>query len=248
MSEIRENPLNPGREALPYWIKIVLMNAVPLIGVLFYGWDARLIVIVYILETIVVGLAHVLRMVLVHRLYGKKPTTLARLAEIRAGHGPEGGISGGVLIPFFAVHYFFFIFVQGFVYSGFTHEKTVQILHDFNAAIQGEARWALIAFGIFQILHIGEELATGIHRHTPIDDLFFKPYKRIFVQQLVVIIGAFFISMGFKQLGPVIVLVVVKTGLDLLLAYIGNIRLRSWATGGDAEREKSWDDMGEKLK
>ncbi len=248
MAEIRESPLNPRREALPYWVKIVLMNAVPLIGVVFYGWDAQMIVIVYMLETIVVGLAHLLRMMLVHGLYGRKAGTLARLADIRAGHGPEGGISGGVLIPFFAVHYFFFIFVQGFVYSGFTHEKTGQILHDFYVAIQGEARWALLAFGVLQVLHIGEELVSGVHRHTPIDDIFFKPYKRIFVQQLVVILGAFFISFGFKQMGPFIVLVLVKTGLDLLLAYIGNIRLRSLATAGDAEKEKSWDEMGEKLK
>ena len=75
------------------WI-LVVANLLPLVGVFFFGWDARLILFIYWGENLVVGLLNVLKMVCIRGGVGENSTKL-------------------FMIPFFMVHFGGFCAVHG---------------------------------------------------------------------------------------------------------------------------------------
>ena len=85
-------------------IALLAANAIPLWGVLFLGWDAFYIVLLYWTENIVVGFYNVLKMVL-----APMPHPAAHLGKL-------------FLIPFFIVHYGGFTAVHGFFVLALFHD------------------------------------------------------------------------------------------------------------------------------
>ncbi|HHI68168.1 MAG TPA: hypothetical protein ENJ97_02455, partial [Planctomycetes bacterium] len=85
-----------GRGGLPpsAW-SLILSNLLPLAGVLFWGWDAFSLLLLFWMENVVIGVIHVFRLA---------------LAEGGTGMEKAGRF---FLIPFFAVHYGLFTFVHG---------------------------------------------------------------------------------------------------------------------------------------
>src|SRR5687768_15241830 len=84
---------------------LLVANLVPLVGVLFFGWDVAMILIAYWLENGIVGIFNVAKIVL-----AKGPSTQSVRARVCfAGESS----SNGVLAAFFAIHYGFFWLVHG---------------------------------------------------------------------------------------------------------------------------------------
>lgn len=181
---------------------LVLANLVPLAGVLFFGWDVMTILVLYWLENGIVGLFNVARMAIARGPAGQP-----------AGRAAVAGAAKVALIPFFLVHYGIFWVVHGvFVVS--------------LPAIAGAA--AADATGVYVVLGAAALLAShgvsfsanyigrGEYRAATIDGLFIAPYGRVVVLHLTVLLG------GFAALGAgwppalVALLVVFKTGVDLL--------------------------------
>src|ERR1039458_5462902 len=80
-------------------VSIILWNLLPVACVLFLGWQPLYIFICYALETIVIGIFNIFKMLTVYR-YGLPDP-------------PEQRGTGGLgMIPFFIFHYFFFVFGQ----------------------------------------------------------------------------------------------------------------------------------------
>src|ERR1051326_6744828 len=83
-------------------VALVFANAVPLIGVLFLGWQVFPLILLYWLENVIVGGLNVLRM------GGADPA------------GPVRWIAKVFLIPFFCVHFGGFTTIHGvFVFAMF---------------------------------------------------------------------------------------------------------------------------------
>ena len=88
---------------------LLVANAIPLIGVLFLGWNVWTILTIYWLENGVVGVFNVLKMA---RAEG--PLLGGVAAGSLTGYGlPIEGSAKVVLIPFFIVHYGLFWLVHG---------------------------------------------------------------------------------------------------------------------------------------
>ena len=76
-------------------LALVAANIAPLIGVLFFGWDAAVIVLLYWTENVVIGFYNILKMVLV-----KLEPSAPRFGKLLA-------------IPFFCIHFACFCGVHG---------------------------------------------------------------------------------------------------------------------------------------
>lgn len=224
-------------------LNILVTNAVPLVGVLLWGWDTEKVLITYILETIVVGVVHALRLCLVHFLYRNRPEVLARAEEIRHTFGSQG-LEGGFMIPFFLFHFFFFVAVQSMVLGGFTHGSMLSIL---QRLVTGLDDWSLssvlLSFSGIQLAYLGTELLSGKYTGSPLSTIFFQPYKRIVIQQLMVILGGFLLFMGFQNFGYLLVLVFTKMVVDIIMTFSNSLLIRRLITNGDPEKEKQWDDF-----
>jgi hypothetical protein len=96
---------------------LIIANLIPLVGVLWFGWDVWGILIIYWLENGIVGFFNVLKM---RRASGPEDGSPMAVADTRRrlnsfkvnGRSPNGS-EKAVLIPFFIMHYGTFWVVHG---------------------------------------------------------------------------------------------------------------------------------------
>ena len=91
-------------------VALIVANAIPLLGVLFFGWDVWTILIVYWLENGIVGVFNVLKM-----SYAAGPPEDAKVSAstYSVSGRPADQTSKAYLIPFFCMHYGIFWLVHG---------------------------------------------------------------------------------------------------------------------------------------
>jgi len=89
---------------------LILVNLVPLYGVWFEGWDARMVFLVYCLETIIIGIMTILKMAAL--------TLFVKTEEKWKINGKSSRQTGWFLILFFTLHYGIFVFVQTQLFFG----------------------------------------------------------------------------------------------------------------------------------
>jgi hypothetical protein len=174
---------------------------VPLAGVVAFHWTVLSVLLLYWFENVVVGAFNVLKMALAD------PKSLAADA-IKL-----------FLIPFFIVHYGMFAFVHGMIImSFFGHAARFS---PSPAAFVTALRDAGVGWGVVAIvLSHGFSFAhnywmSGEYRNASPQALMTQPYARVVVLHVAILIGGF----GAAALGSpavaLVVLVVLKTGIDL---------------------------------
>jgi hypothetical protein len=184
-------------------LALLVCNAVPLIGVLFMGWQVFPLVLLYWLENVIVGGFNVLRLA----------TADPSSAAANAGKM--------VLIPFFCVHYGMFTFVHGVfvlaLFGGGEYAKgfptPALVLHAIQATGIGAAVFAL--FCSHAVSFVWNYLLGGEYRQVPLMKLMFQPYSRVVVLHIVILGGAFLMQALHSPLAGLVLLVVLKTGVDL---------------------------------
>lgn len=208
-------------------ITLLLANLVPLIGVLFLGWDGKGIFVIYILETVIIGLLNIIKMVVVGILNGTK-----REPELAPGQN----VFGWGLIPFFIFHYYFFIFVQSVLYFAFSSiwhpagPEPFNVFANFMPYITGETRLALISLTIANVMYVIENfILSGEYRTTTMSALMFQPYKRIFLQQFVVILGGFIFMLSGSVTAVAVLFIFLKIAADYISAnYNSSPKIQAW--------------------
>ncbi len=190
------------------WLGVVAANSVPALGVLFFGWDAFLVVFVYWLENAVIGFF-----------------TVLRISFARPGAPPKG-----CLVPFFMVHYGMFMLVHlvfvvvllGFGDldgSSFATNPTLRISSFFDRFEFWTTASLIVAVASLVIEH-GYDFRTnylqsGEFERTDPGLEMFKPYSRVIVLHLAILIGGFaFVLFQLPRL-IVLLLVALKIGLEL---------------------------------
>src|SRR5688572_10228892 len=89
-------------------IFLILVNLIPLFGVLYENWDPKEMFLVYCLETVIIGGYNVIKMLLV---------IITRPREKwEVGNG--GKVGGLFYVVFFIIHYGFFVFIQMSIFGG----------------------------------------------------------------------------------------------------------------------------------
>jgi len=194
---------------------LVLANLVPLFGVLYLGWDVGSIVVLYWIENLVVGGYTLLKMLIT---------------------GGSGALSQ---MLFFCIHYGLFCVVHGLAILELTRfagelaelpaqgdwpgplvliQMFIDLLRQIINAAPEELLWACVALllshGVsFLLLFVGQQE----YRHSTTKKLMHAPYKRIAVLQVTVIAGGFLVTVLGSPTGMLVVLVALKTGIDIML-------------------------------
>lgn len=197
----------------PRWTiaAILVGNLIPVFGVLFLGWDAAQILMLYWTENIVVGLLTLPRIVAAQRL----PT------------GVSGGRLGNALgvAAFFVIHYG--LFCLGHL------TFALDLAGDFIAAQYGDrdvwARtfgdpaflWAILAMAALQLVsQVRDWWMAGAWREASPTLEMFKPYGRIFVLHLTVLLGAWLLLVFKAPAWVVLILCLGKAALELAGAVL----------------------------
>lgn len=190
------------RRLTPSAVVLVAANLMPLAGVLFFGWSVFATLLLFWVENAIVGAFNVLRMLVA-------TPQLVAMWFLKL-----------FMIPFFIVHYGMFVTVHGvFVLTLFGTSPTrglpslATFAHAIQAAGIAPAAWGLaLSHGVsFAFNYIG----TGQYRTVLLPALMNRPYGRVMVLHVVILLGGFLVKLLGSSLIPLALLVVLKTGLDL---------------------------------
>ncbi|MCD4760621.1 DUF6498-containing protein [bacterium] len=185
----------------PSVLVLVVVNLMPLAGILFFTWDIFTVMILYWLESAVIGFFNILKM----QKVSQQPKELT-------------------FVPFFIVHYS--IFMIGHLFF---------IVKIFSPNV-GNASDMLSAFGLvlsylgglfitlsFLFLSHGVSFIYNFIKKKEYLQITIKkqmaaPYKRIMIMHLALILGGIAVASGRLggDMGPIIILVILKIFFDLL--------------------------------
>jgi hypothetical protein len=221
-----------------YWL--IAANAIPLLGVLLWGWSTFAIVFIYWSENVVIGGLNLLKMFVCspspdstgehdarvgsdppHTASAPSPAALSRTAQ---------QATKLFLMPFFTVHYGLFCFVHGvFVFAllgdgGFLGQGRGGAdpfnvwQSSWQALREQHLGWAVLGLAISHgVSFVTNFLAKGEYRRVTVPQLMAQPYGRVVVLHLAIVLGAFAtIALGSPVL-LLLILIVGKTALDLKL-------------------------------
>jgi hypothetical protein len=192
-------------------VALIVANILPLVGVLFLGWSVWTILIVYWLENGIVGLFNILK---IRRAEGTGGTASNWTVNGR----PGSSLAGASLVSFFIIHYGMFWLVHGvFVLTLplFMGEPSEAAAIDPGAdpvAIVIAVIGLFISHGVsYRLNFIGGE---EYKRISPASQMF-APYGRLVVLHITIIFGALAISMTGAPAAAIVILVGLKTAMDL---------------------------------
>jgi hypothetical protein len=201
-------------------IVLLTANAIPLFGVLFLGWDAFYIVLLYWTENIVIGFYNVLKMV-----FAAVPHPIAHLGKL-------------FLIPFFIVHYGGFTAVHGFFVLALFHKDGqgppmdgmnwpcflvfVQMLFNvigyMYSVIPPQVKLAVLALFVSHgVSFVQNYLLRREYATAKPDKLMGSPYRRVVVMHIAILAGGFLTMAVGSPAALLVVLIVLKTILDINL-------------------------------
>lgn len=194
-----------GGSRWPTGLALILANLVPVYGVVALGWEAFPLMLLFWLENVIIGVLNAVRMLCVD------PHDVAQWAAKL------------VMVPFFCVHYGMFTAVHGiFVLSFFGTDAFgkvggLDVLEVAARAVHGlELEIAVLALaGSHLFSFLWNYLYRGEFRRATVPALMMQPYGRVVVLHLAIIGGGFAAAALGSPLWALLVLVVLKVGLDL---------------------------------
>ncbi len=208
-------PPGPGeaKPGLPAQAWAVLMNLVPVGGVLVLGWDAMLLLLFYWIETLVIGVFNAVK-----------------IGVIGVAAGRMGVLICAGLIAFFALHYGIFCSGHGaflmmlMEFGGGSFPESNASFGEFSAfsmawslvATDHGLWWSVVGLVALQAgAFVLFWLWPGIWRTANPFRQMFEPYGRIVVMHLTIMIAAIPVLLFGAPWLAVLALAVMKTGLDL---------------------------------
>ena len=202
---------------------LIIANLVPLVGVLWFGWDVWGILIIYWLENGVYGLFNVLKMRRAEGPEEASPTEAAatrrRLNGFKVNGRPPSGSDKAALIPFFIMHYGIFWVVHGLfvlllpLFGAMGADGAPDFGTTLNPlAILFVLVGLFISHGLsYRLNYIGR----GEYLRTTAVQQMFAPYGRLVILHVTIIFGAVLIGVTGAPAAAIVVLVLLKIALDL---------------------------------
>lgn len=199
---------------------LVLVNLLPIAGVIWLDWSVLEIMLLYWTESVVIGAVNVLRMLSV-RAAGPYRTDRGGLSDARASARTAVGHTGVklklFLIPFFAFHFGMFCFAHltaiVFIFFEDAWGPTLDILPPASDTLFWLAAAAILLSHLFSYLI--NFIGKGEYRRVGVGELMQRPYGRIVVMHVTVIVGAALVDWLSSPVPMLVFLVVVKTVVDL---------------------------------
>lgn len=208
---------------------LVAANAVPLLGVLFLGWDAVFLITLYWLENVIVGVHNIARM-WANAILDEEEGTGSRFAALP-------------MSIFFAIHYGIFCAVHGafviIAIPGLISSMTNTHLP--RPSLTGLAFPAAALFVSHSISFAVNFIGRKEYLRKKTAELMVAPYPRVVVLHLVILFGAFGVVALGSGMVPVTLLVVLKTGVDVAAHRREHRHTRDSLLGsGDRSRENQF--------
>jgi hypothetical protein len=198
----------------PLGLMALAVNALPILGVIVWGWSLGALVILYWIENLIVGVVN-----------------LARMAVAAGKHGPLGLAGFAFLGPFFTFHYGMFCFVHGIFVIGmfggangpFSAMPGGQGPETFlpaavSAMIASTPHFltAIVAIAAFKVASfLLVYIKLGVYRQTSLAAQMGAPYGRIMFLHIAIFAGAFGLAALGSPVAGVAVLALVKTAYDI---------------------------------
>ena len=207
-------------------VALVAANSIPLLGVLLLGWSMQGLLLVYWLESGVVGAFNVPKILYAHgaetpktrsaagRLESNGQTVTLPDAPDEVPETPTLRAENWVVARFFLGHYGMFWVVHGvFVLAlpMFAGGGGLIGLAEVPTLLLG-AGAAAVSHGVS---YRRNYLEDGEWKRVSPGGRMYAPYDRVLVMHLTVVLGAFAISFLGTPAGALAVMVLVKTALDL---------------------------------
>jgi hypothetical protein len=223
-------------------IALVAANAIPLLGVVFFGWSLWTILVLYWVENGIVGFWSVPKILLADGsitsgIQGLQSRASVAWAPIGLGL-PR--VARGAIAIFFLIHYGAFWIGHGVLVfvlptflgassaitgpGGLTIDPSTGLPFVVPAAQDGgfgEIVWSSVAIGAVALFlshgasFLFTYLGSGEFRRTSAIAQMAAPYGRVVVLHLTIIFGAFAITLIGAPIAALVVLVILKTALDL---------------------------------
>jgi hypothetical protein len=190
----------------PSSLVLIAANLLPLYGVLILGWPVFPVMLLFWLENVVIGILNALRMLLAD------PSDSVLWA------------SKLFMVPFFCFHYGFFTAIHGvFVISLFGGKDYRQLDHGLwpieaatRAVLDFDLKWAIAGLAASHVFSfLWNYLGRGEYRRAALTELMQRPYSRIVVLHLTILLGGgITIALG-SPLWALLLLIGLKISFDL---------------------------------
>jgi len=182
----------------PPVLAVLVINLIPAACVLWLGWSALALLLLYWAENVILGVINVFKM-----------------GVISFAGGVTNAIMALFIIPFFIVHYgafcaghgFFTVLLVGGALQG----------HDPFEAVQGiwHDRWRyvapLLAMTAFHLTAFVQWMRARAWKFTTIDKQMAEPYRRIIIMHVTILFGGAAVVMLGQPAAAVALLAVLKT-------------------------------------
>lgn len=201
------------KKEIPISISIViliLVNLIPILGVITMGWSPMEVLIIYWLETLIIGFLNVFKM---------------------AVSSPQDRTMNWMklfMIPFFILHFGIFVLVQGIfiilvipAVSGLGGEELSDNVVDVLVDQTVFGLWwpALVLFGSHLFSFFWNYIGKKEYRKVSVDRLMFQPYSRVIMQQFIAIGGVMLAAATSSIILIVVLVIIAKTAVDVLAHF-----------------------------
>jgi hypothetical protein len=187
---------------------LIIVNILPIFGVIFLDWQVGSIVSIYWVENIVIGIYNVLKIIKSENFFLEK-SSKNKLSKATVKL---------ILISFFIFHFGLFTLVHGvFIYFIFLREGI-----NFIALF-----WGFVSLMISHgISYVENYLMKQEYKNVNMIDLMALPYKRVSILHMVVIFSGFVVLILSRSILSVVMLVFLKTVVDVIAHKKGHVKLQ----------------------
>jgi hypothetical protein len=217
---------------------LVAVNLVPLAGVVFFGWSLAVVLVIYWVESGIIGAFNVPKILLApgsEEPANFSATINGRQVDLSGPPEPRDGLhlypENADIAGFFVMHYGVFWLVHGvFVFTVFVSSPFSGGLA-LTTIFLGVVGMVVSHAGSFLVNFVGHEeyraASPGLQMK--------EPYRRVIVLHVTIILGAFGATMVGTPLAALVLLIGLKTVTDLY-AHLAEHR-RAAERRGDATGE-----------
>lgn len=192
-------------------LALITANLMPLIGVLALNWDVTPIMIFYWAENLVVGFYNVLKM---RRAEGSIASSGMTLND-----RPVRETDRKAVILFFIMHYGMFTLVHGLFVM-------VMFGARFRGALSELGLALLFLAASHGVSYRRNFIGRGEYQRASFTQLFWQPYPRVIIMHVTILLGGAWAQAKGSPVYALLVLVILKTAIDLALHLVERRKFR----------------------
>jgi Family of unknown function (DUF6498) len=203
-------------------ILLVAVNAIPLIGVAFWDWSLMMILVLYWIESGIVGVINVFKIARAEGGDGPAVSVDGNRVTIRMS-GMAAGMTRGAVIGFFVMHYGIFWIVHGVfvfllpLFAGLSANPFGGPMDFGPLPLDGLLLSIALLAASHTVSFFTNYLGRGEYlRATPTGQMM-SVYGRVIALHVTIVAGAFVIGAFGAPIAALYLLVGIKTAIDLVL-------------------------------